>query len=186
MDHFFLDVDLLKILSIFESSVQFVSVCFMMNEKKNHPYTMSFIKLLSGLSQPFHLMYSLSPFPLITFSSLNSVWLVFCNSFSQNIPLISSPSRLLTTCVHSKMFSYSLDTKTSSDQFGMCSFAKIFLFFELYTWSPTFNLGFFLLCSTPYHKGMHLNISRIDFDFSMIYVVILVIYFIQPTYVHIF
>ena len=40
-----------------------------------------FIKLLNELSQLSQLIYNLSPFPLITFWTLNSVWFVFCNFF---------------------------------------------------------------------------------------------------------
>ena len=44
----------------------------------------------------------------------------------------------------------SLITKTSSDQFRVWPFAKIFLYFDLLTLSPTLNLGSLSLCSTPY------------------------------------
>ena len=40
--------------------------------------------------------------------------------------------------------------KTSSDQFGAYSLAKIFLYFEILTWSPSLNLGYFLLKSSLY------------------------------------
>ena len=65
-------------------------------------YTKSFlsIQLLNELSQPFHLTNNLSPFFLITFFILNSCWLVFCSSFSKNVPIISWPFKSLITFSH--------------------------------------------------------------------------------------
>ena len=38
-----------------------------------------------------------------------------------------------------------LITKSSSDQFGVCPLAKMFVYMEILTWSPTLNLGSFSL-----------------------------------------
>ena len=80
--------------------------------------TISFlsIQLLRQLSKPIHLTYSLSPFILITFSILNSSWLAFCSSFSQNVQTISSPLRSLIIYVHGTVSFDFLIIKTSSDQ----------------------------------------------------------------------
>ena len=46
-----------------------------------------------------------------------------------------------------------LITKTSSEQFGTLPFAKIFWCFDIFTWSPTLNIGsslFFYLLKSKY------------------------------------
>ena len=45
------------------------------------------------------------------------------------------------TYVHGTVFLTSLIRKTSSDQFGVYRLAKIFLYFDVLTRSPTLNLG---------------------------------------------
>ena len=52
--------------------------------------------------------------------------------------------RSLVTHVHGTVF---LTTKTFSDQLGVYPLARIFLYFEILTWSPTLNLGFLSLTS---------------------------------------
>ena len=49
------------------------------------------------------------------------------------------------TYVHGIVFLVFLITKTSSDQSGAYPFAKMFLYFDTLTWSPTWNLGSFSL-----------------------------------------
>ena len=85
---------------------------------------------------------------LITFSILNSAWLVFCSSFSWNVPTILLPFRSLITYVHGTVFYAFLIMRTFSDQFEEQSFAKIRAYFGILTRSPTLNLRSFLLCSS--------------------------------------
>ena len=76
---------------------------------------------------------SLSPFILIVFSVINLFWLVFFNSFSQKIPMISLPLRSLALFVHDTVFFTYLNTTFSSDQFGLYPTIKRFLYFDIPT-----------------------------------------------------
>ena len=49
-------------------------------------------------------IYSLSPFFLITFSNISSFWFSFCNSFSRNVPIISSPLKSSIKYVYGTVF----------------------------------------------------------------------------------
>ena len=96
-------------------------------------YNFLSIQLLNELLYPFHLTYSLCPFLLITFSILNTFCFVFCNSFSEKDPTISSPFRSLTTYVHGTLFLILLITNTSSHQFEVYPLAKTLLCFGILT-----------------------------------------------------
>ena len=63
-----------------------------------------FIHLLNELFYPSCLTYDSSTFLLITFSILNFFWIVFCSSFAQNVPTVSSPLRSSITCVYGAVF----------------------------------------------------------------------------------
>ena len=106
--------------------------------------TISFISIqpVNELSYPFHLTHSLLPFLLNYFSNLNSFWSVFCNSFLLNLPTTSSPLQSLIKYVDGTVFLTYLITKIF---FGMQIFEKMFLYFNILIWSPTSNLGSFLL-----------------------------------------
>ena len=106
-----------------------------------HPYTKSFMII--------------QVFVLITFSILNSVCLAFRALF-----FIECSNNIFTTnitnniCLWYIAF-YFLDGKSFLLQTNLeCSqpFAKIFLYFDILTWSPTWNLGSLSLCSAPYSK----------------------------------
>ena len=63
------------------------------------------------------------------------------NEFIQ--PVIGSPFKSLITYAYGTVFLILLTTKTSSDQFGVYSLAKMFLYFDILTRSPALNLGSF-------------------------------------------
>ena len=117
-----------------------------------HFHMRSFLLMqpLNELLYPFHLMYNLSPFLLNTFSILNFYWLVICNSFSLKLPVIGLPFKSLINHIHGTVFLILLTTKTSSYQFWVCPLAKMFLYFEILTRSPTLSLGSFSLNSSLY------------------------------------
>ena len=64
----------------------------------------------------------------------------FLQFFSWNVLIISSSLRSLMTYVHGTVFLTFLITKSSSDQFGVCPLAKLFLYFHILAWSPTWNI----------------------------------------------
>ena len=63
---------------------------------------------------------------------------------------------------------YFLDKKTL-DKFGTYPFAKIFLYFDFLTLSPTLNWGSLSLCSTPYSIYMPGLISLVLFFIFFFY-----------------
>ena len=120
---------------------------------------MSFIlfQLLNELSQLFNLTYRLSPFFLIAFSILNSLQLVFCNSFSQNVPTFISPLRSLITYPWHGSFCF-FDHKEISDQTAMQPFHKnIFIFWKSYT-ITNFEFRIFLIMFNLFHYVLIMTI----------------------------
>ena len=116
------------------------------------------IQLLKKLS--FNIYFII--FSLYYFFSSN-LWFVFCNSFSKNVPIISSPLKSLITYHHGTVFLTSLITNTSSDQFRTYPLAKMFLHYDILTWSPTLNLGSFLLFFVKVNICAWLYINRLHF-----------------------
>ena len=88
-------------------------------------YCFILLQLLNELSYPFHLTKWLSNFFRIDFSILNSVWLVFCNFFSQIIPTISSQLWSLITDVSVTGFFTSL-IQNLHDNLGCITSHKYF------------------------------------------------------------
>ena len=65
-----------------------------------------------------------------------------------------------------------LITKTSSDQFEVYALAKTFLCFEILTWSPALNLGYYSLESTLY-SAQELDLTSIGFILIFLWDVLL-------------
>ena len=97
---------------------------------------------VSELLYHFHFNIQFITFSLYYFFN-SKVFLICLLQFVFNVPTISSPLRSL----HRTVFLTFLIRKTSSDQFGVYLFAKMFLYFDLLTISLILNLGFWLLIS---------------------------------------
>ena len=100
----------------------------------------SSIQLLNGLTPPFSLTYSLSPFLFITFLTLNSVWFVLQFVF------IKRPNNLFhvkirnNICSRHSLFIF-LNCRNFFKPIWKVKFCKnIFVFWYL-SWSSTSNLG---------------------------------------------
>ena len=66
------------------------------------------------------------------------------------------------------MFLILLTTKTSSDQFGMYPFAKMFFYCEILTWSLTSNLGSFSFESSLY-SALESDVTSIGYMFIVLW-----------------
>ena len=90
----------------------------------------------------FYLKYLISQF-----------WILFrwssANSFLKNIPTISSLFRSRVTCQWFSVLGF-LDNEDFLYQVGVKPFAKVILYFDILTWSPTLNVSvtvsFFYVC----------------------------------------
>ena len=132
----------------------------------------------------------------MTFSILKLCWFVFRSSFSYNVPIISSPLRsykilmtieILLIYLYGTVFLTSLITKTSSYQFGVYPLAKMFLYFDVLTWSSTLNLGSLSLNSLIESICIIFNFNRLYFNCSIICIFVFiynVIQFINITIVY--
>ena len=95
------------------------------------------IQLLNEFSYPSNLKHNLSPFWFITFSILNYLSFVFRNSVLSTVRTISSVHR---------------NNKTFFRTIWSVSFCRNILIFNIFTWSPAFNLGSLSLFSTSKSK----------------------------------
>ena len=102
----------------------------------------------------FPLTYNLLPF-LSIFSVLNSSWLVFCSSFSENVPI--NPSTLRSSYVHGTVFLTFLIIKYFLDQ---C----------IVEWSVSFSKNIFVIWNSYMITNLEFRIFIINFLPESIYV----------------
>ena len=105
------------------------------------------IKWIIVLLYPSHLTYNLSPFLLITFSILNSFWIIFCSLFSRIVPTVSSPLRSLISCTHGPVFFNFLNHKNFFRQIWSVTSCKNTFMFWYSNSTTNFNLGSLSLIS---------------------------------------
>ena len=126
------------------------------------------IQLLKELSYPFHLTYSLSPSLFITFSTLNSFWFVFLQSFLWNVPTISSSLRLLITCPQQSIF-YFFNHKSFLRPVWNTVFCQIVFIFSYSNNITNFKVRIFIIyffnrvntCVLFYINKFHFNCASI-------------------------
>ena len=82
--------------------------------------------------------------------------------FFEKVPKIICRLESSIAYVHWRASLTSLITKSSFQQFGVYPLAKISLYFDILTFSPTSNLGIFSLFSEPKSKYM-LPFTSVDF-----------------------
>ena len=95
---------------------------------------------------PFHSTYNLLTFLLITFSIINFSLICFQFFFVKYSNNFFTVKIINNMCPQHNIFNF-FNLKTSSDQFGVQTISKIFLYFDILTISPISNLGFLLLIS---------------------------------------
>ena len=105
-------------------------------------------------------IYSLFLFFLITFSNICSFWFSFCNSFSWNVPIISSPLKSLINYVYGTVFYFFNYKNFFKAIWSISSQKNVFVFWYFYM-ITNFKFKIFIITFFTF------NIDRFPFNCFM-------------------